>query len=82
MYEKIILVMRKTRLEGLVERFNTRAQARFYIEHSGGNFGLYEGEHETYYAAVERLTHSLSGLARLQVIGVALAVLAIVMITV
>ncbi len=33
-YEKIVLVTRKTRLEGLVERFNTRSQARFYLEQS------------------------------------------------
>jgi hypothetical protein len=35
-FEKIILVTRQTRLEELIARFNTKAQARFYIEHSGG----------------------------------------------
>ncbi len=65
-YEKIVLVTRKTRLEGLVERFNTRSQARFYIEHNGGNFDLYESEHETYYAAVEQVRHSLRPLLKLQ----------------
>ena len=40
MIEKIVLVTRKTRLEGLIERFNTRAQAKFYIEHSGGDFAF------------------------------------------
>lgn len=30
-YEKIVLITRKTRLEGLIERFNTKSQARFYI---------------------------------------------------
>jgi NAD kinase len=68
MYEKIVLVTRKTRLEGLVERFNTRAQARFYIEHSGGSFGLYEKEHETYQASLASLRHALEGIAKLQVI--------------
>jgi len=67
-YEKIVLVTRQTRMEGLVERFNTRAQARFYIEHSGGSFDIYEREHDTYTAAVSRLHHSLQGLARVQVI--------------
>ncbi len=28
-YEKVVLVTRKTRLAELVERFNTRAQAKF-----------------------------------------------------
>lgn len=67
-YEKIVLVTRKTRLEGLVERFNTRGQARFYLEHSGGNFDLYEREHETYYAAVRGLRDGLQTQAKLQVI--------------
>jgi hypothetical protein len=64
-YEKIILVTRKTRLEGLIERFNTRDQVRFYIEHSGGNFDFYEREHETYYAAVAQLRKDLLPLAKL-----------------
>lgn len=63
-YEKIILVTRQTRLEGLIERFNTAGQARFYIEHSGGNFGLYEREHSAYYSAVSELSASLQRLAK------------------
>jgi hypothetical protein len=66
--EKIILVTRKTRLEGLIERFNTRGQARFYLEHSGGDFDFYEREHQTYYAALEQLQESLRPLAKLHVI--------------
>jgi hypothetical protein len=34
--EKLVLVTRRTRLEELTERFNTRGQAKFYIEHSRG----------------------------------------------
>jgi NAD kinase len=68
MFEKIVLVTRKSRLEGLIERFNTRAQARFYIEHSGGAFDFYEREHETYYTAVHALRQQLPKLAKLQVI--------------
>lgn len=66
MYEKIILITRKTRLEGLIERFNTKAQAKFYIEHSGGDFGLYQQEHDTYYTAVSELRRGLQGLLKLQ----------------
>ena len=65
-FEKIILVTRKTRLEGLVERFNTVGQARFYLEHSGGNFELYQQEHDIYYLAVERLRSDLQELAKFQ----------------
>lgn len=47
-FEKIVLVTRKTRLAELIERFNTLAQAKFYIEHAGGNFQEYQLEDEVY----------------------------------
>jgi NAD kinase len=47
-FEKIVLVTRKTRLAELIERFNTLAQAKFYIEHAGGNFQEYQLEDEAY----------------------------------
>ncbi len=65
-YEKIVLITRKTRLEELVQRFNTRLQAKFYIDHSGGSFDLYEREHETYQQALLALRRSLQGLLKLQ----------------
>lgn len=55
MFEKIILVTRRTRLEGLVDRFNTVGQARFYLEHGGGNFDLYQKEHDVYHQSVDSL---------------------------
>lgn len=65
-YEKLVLVTRKTRLEGLIERFNTLGQAKFYLEHSGGDFALYEREHETYYQSVRRLRIYLEPLIKFQ----------------
>src|SRR5262249_35270597 len=62
MFEKIVIVTLKTRLEELVERFNTREQAKFYIEHMGLDFRAYEDEHEVYAAAVRRVRHDLDGL--------------------
>ena len=59
MLEKIVIVTRKTRLEGLVERFNSRAQAKFYLEHSGGDFADYECEDATYRRAVETVRRTL-----------------------
>jgi NAD kinase len=47
-FEKIVLVTRKTRLAELIERFNTLGQAKFYIEHAGGNFQEYQLEDEAY----------------------------------
>ena len=47
-FEKVVLVTCKTRLAELIERFNTLAQAKFYIEHAGGNFQEYQLEDEAY----------------------------------
>jgi hypothetical protein len=67
MLDKIVLVTRHTRLEELIRRFNTRGQARFYIEHSGGDFAEYEREHDTYHRALDRLRKELDlGLPRQQ----------------
>lgn len=52
-FENVIVVIGKTRLEQLIERFNTKAQARFYIEHSGGNFAEYEAEDEAFKRSFE-----------------------------
>ncbi len=67
-YDKVILVTRKTRLEELIERFNTRAQARFYIERNDGDFGTYEQEHETYQAGLHSLQKQIRELVKIQVI--------------
>jgi len=61
-YEKLVVVTQKTRLEGLVERFNTRDQAKFYLEHMGLSFADYDREHETYARAVQSLRRQLDGL--------------------
>jgi NAD kinase len=45
---KLVVVTRKTALEDLVARFNTRDQARFYIEHMGSHFGDYQAAHDAY----------------------------------
>lgn len=59
MFEKIVLVTRKTRLEGLVERFNSRGQARFYIEHAGGDFAEYQKEDDAYRTSLDLLRRSI-----------------------
>ncbi len=59
MYKKLVIVTRKTRLQELVERFNTRSQAKFYIEHGGGDFGDYEREDDAYSRALELLRGDL-----------------------
>lgn len=59
-FEYAIIVKNKTRLEALIERFNTKAQAKFYIERLGGNFDDYESEHETFQASLNSLQTQLS----------------------
>lgn len=67
MFEKIVLVTRKTRVEELIERFNTLAQARFYIEHAGGDFSAYLQEHEAYQRSLESVRRSLETGLKIQV---------------
>src|SRR5262245_31813693 len=62
MYDKIVMVTRKSRLEELVARFNTREQAKFYIEHMGLDFSGYEQEHTVYLQAIGKLRRDLEGL--------------------
>jgi NAD kinase len=59
MFDRIVVVTKKTVLEELIERHNSRAQARFYIEHLGGDFGEYEAAHARYTAAVAAVQRSL-----------------------
>jgi NAD kinase len=59
MFDKLVLVTRKTRLAELVERFNTQAQARFYIERAGGNFADYLDEDAAYRRSMDILHRQL-----------------------
>ena len=58
--EYAIIIKNKTRLETLIERFNTKEQARFYIERSGGSFRDYEIEHENFYTSLSLVQRTLS----------------------
>jgi NAD kinase len=65
-WDKIVVVTRKTGLEELLERFVTREQARFYLEHSGVPFEPYEEEQRTHDEALTRLKAALPGGVRSQ----------------
>ncbi len=58
--EYAIIVKNKTRLESLIERFNTKAQAKFYIERSGGNFDDYEIEDSNFHKSLSSVQRQLS----------------------
>jgi NAD kinase len=65
---KIVLIVRRTRLDDLIGRFNTEDQARFYIEHLGADFSDYLAEDRTYKTAVHAAEEILSRHGRLQVV--------------
>jgi len=66
--EYAIIVKNKTRLETLIERFNTKAQAKFYIERSGGDFADYEKEHETFQQSLSNVQRTLSKVVKNKII--------------
>ena len=65
---KIVLVTRPTRLGELIVRFNTVAQARFYVEHLGADFSDYQREDETYRLALQQVEMSLATMGRVQTV--------------
>ena len=65
---KTVLITRRTRLEELVARFHTVAQAKFYVEHLGADFGDYEREHQAYIGARNSVAEAIERVSRLQVI--------------
>ncbi len=65
---KIVLVVRRTRLDDLVSRFNTLEQARFYVEHLGADFSDYQAEDRHYKQSVQQAQASLARLGRLQLV--------------
>lgn len=66
--EYVIIVKNKTRLESLIERFNTKAQAKFYIERLGGNFADYELEHEIFHRSLDLLQTGLSKVIKYKIV--------------
>jgi NAD kinase len=52
-FEKVVIVTRRTELEELVQRFNTVAQARFYLEHAGQAFDPIEAGHARYHEVLD-----------------------------
>jgi NAD kinase len=63
---KVVLVTRRTRIEGLIAKYHTLAQARFYLEHLGADFADYAREHETYVAARRQAVELLAQRGRHQ----------------
>ncbi|MFI2743638.1 sugar kinase [Zhouia sp. PK063] len=67
-FERVLIIRDKTRLEQLIERFNSKAQAKFYIESSGGNFEFFEEEHTTFYEALSKIKTTVNPFFKYKVI--------------
>lgn len=65
---RIIVVKRSTRLDDLIVRYNTRDQAKFYVEHLGTSFEDYELEHRNYYSSLNDVVSQLSAFAKVQLL--------------
>lgn len=66
--EYAIIVKNKTRLESLIERFNTKAQAKFYIERSGGDFDDYELENANFHDSLSAVQRQLSSVIKNKIV--------------
>lgn len=65
---KLVLIVRRTRLDELIARFNTEDQARFYVEHLGSDFSDYQTEDRIYKEAVRETQDVLLRHGRVQVV--------------
>jgi len=66
--EYAIVIKNKTRLEALIERFNTVSQAEFYIERNGGNFKEYVEEHQRFQDSFVKVQTQLSKVIKNKVV--------------
>jgi NAD kinase len=65
---KILLVVRATRLADLRARFATKQQAKFYVSHLGADFSDYEREDAAYQEAIREAQQTLSEVGRVQIV--------------
>ena len=66
--EYAMIVRGRTRLEALVERINTRSQARSYLERYGGDLSDHEREHEAFHSALDHVQRELTDLLKYKVV--------------
>ncbi|MHA2364804.1 MAG: sugar kinase, partial [Candidatus Hodarchaeales archaeon] len=66
--DKIVIITQKTWLDGLIERHNTKEQAKFYIEHMGGSFNEYQLANNAYYDSLAKLKRLIPRNQKYQVI--------------
>jgi len=65
---RYVVISRKTRLQELVERFNTWPQAKFYLEHNQVDVQDYLDEHDLYQQQLSYVERSLKERGRFQLL--------------
>ncbi len=68
MFDFAIIVRSKTRRELLQDKFQTHAQAKFYVERSGGTLSDIDAEHDRFYQSLESITSQLAGRLKYKII--------------
>ncbi|MDJ0918071.1 MAG: hypothetical protein QNJ05_09920 [Woeseiaceae bacterium] len=68
-YENVIIVTRSTELDDLVRRFNTKAQAKFYLQQAGQCFDAIEEAHVKHQAVLKKVRQAIPGSIKSQTIG-------------
>lgn len=67
-FEYAIIVRSKTRRELLLDKFQTHAQAKFYVERSGGRIDDIDAEHDEFYRSLDAVQAQLSGKLKYKII--------------
>ena len=66
--QRFVVISRKTRLQELVERFNTWPQAKFYLEHNQVDAQDYLDEHDLYQRQLSDVERNLKQQGRFQLL--------------
>jgi NAD kinase len=68
-YENVVVVTRTTELDELVARFNTRAQAKFYLEQEGQSFERIQHAHDMHQAVLGKVRKAIPTTSKQQLIS-------------
>jgi NAD kinase len=68
-YENVIIVTRNTELDDLVRRFNTKAQAKFYLQQAGQSFEAIEEAHDRHQVVLKKIRQAIPSTVKSQTIG-------------
>src|SRR6185312_13120775 len=64
--ERIVVITRKTALEDLVSRMNSKSQASFYLKQNGISFEEYDRGDQQYRQAVQEVRKQLGSTRKIQ----------------